>query len=68
MHKYSQLETEYEKTKLEFSLMQQSMEFQTREMLHRKREVKSPITLAYVLIYHHVLFFPVAPDCTLTCI
>ena len=66
MHKYSQLEAEYEKTKLEFSLMQQSMEFQTREMLHRKREVKSPVTLAYVLIYHHVLFLPVATDRTLT--
>jgi len=39
MDKYSELETEHDKVKLAHRLVQQSMEFQTKEMLHRKREL-----------------------------
>jgi len=39
MDKYTQLETEHNKVKLAYGLVQQSMEFQTKEMLHRKREL-----------------------------
>lgn len=39
MDKYTQLETEHGKVRLQHGLVQQSMEFQTKEMLHRKREL-----------------------------
>lgn len=36
MEKYLQLEAEHDKVKLAHGLVQQSMEYQTKEMLHRK--------------------------------
>ena len=36
MEKYLQLESEHDKVKLAHGLVQQSMEYQTKEMLHRK--------------------------------
>ena len=49
MDKYTQLETEHDKVRLAHGLVQQSMEFQTKEMLHRKRE------LLESRYYHRVL-------------
>jgi hypothetical protein len=39
MDKYDQLESKHDKVKVAHGLVQQSMEFQTKEMLHRKREL-----------------------------
>jgi hypothetical protein len=58
MDKYTQLETEHDKVKLAHGLVQQSMEFQTKEMLHRKRELLESRYYPRVLAVHAFWFLP----------
>lgn len=46
MEKYLQLESEHDKVKLAHGLVQQSMEYQTKEMLHRKVGLANPLLRA----------------------
>ncbi len=57
MEKYTQLEAGYNKVKVEKGLLQQSMEFQTKQMLHRKSEMlESRLFLSVLLLLLFFLF------------